>query len=119
MDQIVLRFLRDLARIDERYPQLYETDVQECIHSAILEGFVKQTAGYSLPSSFEMLEQEADALVRDAVERFLIDAKEEAQRAGCVQPEDRIASVTNADVPSPEEGGYYANFFRDTDHWPV
>jgi hypothetical protein len=119
MDEIVLRFLRDLAKIDQLGLPVRETDVGEAILVAILEGYIKASKGYALPQSFEMLSEEGDTLVHAAIKRFRTAANQEAERRNCFDPNERIALVRDPEIPPPTEGEYYANFFRDVDYWPL
>ncbi len=119
MNEIVLGFLQNLKKIDKMGLPVYETDVQDAILVAIVDGYIKASKGYTLPQAFEMLSEEGDALVHAALKRFLTAANQEAERRNCFGSNERIALVRDAEIPPPEEGGYYANFFRDVDHWPL
>ncbi len=113
MNEAVLRFLQDVKKILDQGGPFYDTDVREVVFHAIDEGFIKRRPGYVLPQSFEMLSDEGDALVRDAMERFLVAANAEAERRGCFDPGGRLLLLREAQVPPPEQGGYEYNLFKD------
>ena len=111
MTQILKELLDNLETIGAEHEELYDTDVREHISDAIMSGFVRQTAGYSLPDEFGMFDADADSAVKAALAQFIERATQAAASQGLDSPQARLDAFQNPEITSSGDQQAYDEFF--------
>lgn len=111
MDQVLLELLDQLEAVGTSHEELFDSDVRQKLGNAVMDGFVRARIDYQLPSEFGLKDRSANRSVREALQRFLDDAKREAIAAGLVTFHERLAAIQNRSVRSTRLRRDYEEFF--------
>lgn len=110
MDAVLLELLHRLEIIQEEHDGLGETEVRLTMGNTIFDGFFKSVRGFALPDKFGMDSEEADELVRAALEWFIPAANQACQHAGLVTFQARLNAFQNLNVRTESGNDYHAFF---------
>lgn len=111
-NQLIKNALRELLdnleEVDSRYPQIHDTMVREILSDTILYHFVLDSANDEIPSdnSYEMLSDEADEAVHQALVQFLTHPEVKAARQQLTIPEERLVVFQDSEVESVNGNSY-------------
>jgi hypothetical protein len=114
MEAVLLEFLQRLEAVADQF------DEQVCtaLGGDVFHGFLKPDPNYQLPDAFGMRTEEADALVGDALARFLSAAHQVAQQFGLDTYQKRLDAVQNPNVHTAGGRNYEAFFdCLDAEWW--
>lgn len=111
METLLRELLHTLGEIGETHPELYDSDVREAMREAICHSFLKPDLDYSLPNDFKMASDQANLLVRRAIESYTTAAGSLADERG-LDFKGRYAAFQNDEVEDngPEHLTYDAAF---------
>lgn len=112
MDKLLRDLLDELDRIIGEFPELEDTDVRERMSKGIFFGFLKPGSGYELPADFGMFSEEGNRQVRQALEKYVGEARQHAVELGLDTFQARLAAFQDNEVESAE-----GNFFDDYFGW--
>lgn len=111
MDQVLLELLDRLEAVGSSHKELYDSDVRQKLGNAVMDGFVRARQDYRLPSQFGLMDESANRSVREALARFIVDAKREANSMSLVTFHERLAAIQNRSVRSTRGRNDYEEFF--------
>ena len=114
MKECLRTLLETMERLADRFPEIGETHNREPMHLAIYNGFVAQTPNYVLPNTFYLEADEANQAVREALGRFITDAKVAANREGINTHAARYNAFQDSSVQTKHESTF-DEFFG---YWP-
>ena len=66
-----MNLLNDLERIGDKHEELYDSEVREQAGNALMESFVRNTSGYTIPMSLGMCSGTTNAMLRAAISQFV------------------------------------------------
>jgi hypothetical protein len=104
------QFLAALDKIYDKHEELGDTGAREQMDRAIHLSFVHSRKGYSLPQTFGMFSDEANALVRAALAEFLTHPEVLAASRALKSPEDRFVAFQDGDVKT-RKGSTFCEYF--------
>ncbi len=114
MDQILRDLLEALEAVQEKHPEITDTEVREAMSDAVWHLFIVPKVGFKMPKSFFLDSAKANRAVHKALKDYIGKAKKVSQESGVLSFRDRLAAFQNSHVGSP--GGYsYDDFFGWTD----
>lgn len=113
MDKLLLKLLQQLEKVAETNEEIFDTEVRERMGVACMDGFVRHESEFMLPSEFGLTTNDANAIVRAALDDYINAANEKASSLGIVQFHDRLTAFQNSNVVT-EEGNDYEEFFGHT-----
>jgi hypothetical protein len=105
-----LELLHRLEAIAEQHSERYDDQVCAALGEAVFYGFMKHNPDYRLPEAFGMRTVEGDALVREALARFLQAAHQATQQFGLDTFQKRTEAFQNPNVLTTS-GRKYEDFF--------
>lgn len=112
--QIIKKALRELVRsldlIFEKHGEIGDTAVREEMFVAIHNSFIKPVKAYKLPTTFGMFSDEGNALVRSALQKFLVHPQIAMARKRLRSPEDRLNAFQDYDVKTSEDTDIFEYF---------
>lgn len=111
MEEVLRQLLTRLEGIGESSEELYDTECREQMGDAVMNGFVRATSDYVMPSSFGLHSAEANQAVREALSGYVEGACAKATEQGLIGFHERLAAFQNPDVESDGEGSFFDDFF--------
>jgi hypothetical protein len=105
-----LRLLEELEDIGHQHPELYDSDVRQCMSNAIMQGFARLKIDSVPPRSYAMYTPEGDQLVAAAIDRFLDLARQPDALDGLDTFHKRLDLLQDDSVVT-DEGNYPDDFF--------
>jgi uncharacterized protein HemX len=104
------QFLTALDKIYANHEELGDTAVRDKMFAAILSSFIKPEKTYTLPMRFGMFNEQADVLVRTAIQQFLSHPEVVAARRLLRSPEERLNAFQDDAVETKEETNSFEYF---------
>ncbi len=104
------QFLTALDRIYAKHEELGDTAVRDSMFAAILRSFIKPEKAYMLPARFGMFDEQADILVRAAIQRFLSHPEVAAACRLLKSPEERLNAFQDEEVETSEGTNFFEYF---------
>lgn len=104
------QFLTALDKIYAKHGELGDSAVRDKLFVAVLKGFIKPEKTYSLPARFGMFNEQADILVRGAIQRFLSHPEVAAARRLLRSPEERLSAFQDEQVETSEATNFFEYF---------
>ena len=100
--------LDDLDKIGRKHDGLFDTDVREKLYEAVFRAFVMQEGGYEIPDELCMFSPAGNKAVHRALERFVMAARTEVERAGkrLNTPAKRLCAFEDLTIESREGEGF-------------
>jgi len=111
LTQLLKTLMESLEAVGEESEELYDTDVREQMSAALHDGFVVPTDGFVLPEKFGMFSDEADLLVRQAIDAYIMAAKLRAKELSLAPGEQRLAAIEQEGVRTSQEEQEFDDFF--------
>jgi hypothetical protein len=115
MDEIIRDLLDVLEAAEAAGAPLTDSPIRDSIHAVIYEGFVEPTAGYRVPADLllDYTPQAAaqNAVVVQALERFVREANRVAESEGLESSEDRAAAFFDSEATSTSGDTSVGSFF--------
>jgi hypothetical protein len=105
------RLMKTLEQLGHGHAEIYDTDVREQLFDAVFLSFIKPQAGYVLPDSYGLSDEQGNQSVKAALEQYVTAAKSYAEQVGLNAPLDRLAVFQNPDVFTDNEAQYPDDFF--------
>ena len=102
MKKALKQLINALDKIFEQHEEVGDTAVREQMYDAIHKTFIVPQPGYMLPAKFGMFSEEADRMVRDALQKFLTHPDVAAAVQSLKTPEARLAAFQDGNVKSSE-----------------
>ena len=91
--QAVILLLEDLERVSQEHEEVTDTDVRESLHLAVNYYFVWGREQSRLPCCFGMFSAEGDALVSQAIRRFLSNVTQARDLSAIPPGQSRLDSI--------------------------
>ena len=114
--QGVLKVLLDgLEEIASHHPEIYDSEVGERMSDSLVRHYVKGAKRAKLASTFGMFSEEGNAKVREALQRYISQARKIADEEGIKDPESRLSTIQDDSVVSASKGDCYDAFFGHVD----
>lgn len=104
------QLLNSLDKIGKINDEIGDTDVREKMSKAIHRTFIEPVGSYELPDEFGMFSDEANRLVKSALESFLNSVIPKIGSAGLASENERMNAFQDDDIES-SEGMYYDDYF--------
>jgi hypothetical protein len=95
-------FLTALDKIFAKHEELGDTQVREEMFAAIIKGFIKPERTYKLPAKFGMFSEQANFLVRAAIQGFLDHPEVKAAKKALTSPDERLNAFQDFTVETKE-----------------
>jgi hypothetical protein len=104
------RFLIALDKVYAKHDELGDTAVRDNMYVAILKSFIMPEKAYILPVRVGMFNEEADRLVRAAIQQFLQHPEVVAAGRLLKSPEERLNAFQDVGVET-SEGTNFGEYF--------
>lgn len=104
------QFLSALNRIYKKHEELGDTAVRDKMFAAVAKGFIEPMRAYQLPTQFGMFSEEANVLVRAAVQGFLEHPEVVAAKKVLKNTEDRLNAFQDYKVETSEGTNFFEYF---------
>ena len=100
------QFLTTLDKIFARHGELGDTAVRDKMFVAIVKSFIQPEKGYVLPTTFGMFDEQADVLVRNAIQQFVEHPEVVAACRLLKSPDERLNAFQDGDVKTSQDTIY-------------
>jgi hypothetical protein len=104
------QFFAVLDKIYAKHGELGDSAVRDKMYAAILKSFIAPEKAYLLPERFGMFCEEADGLVRAAIQQFLQHPEVDAARRLLKNANERLHAFQDDDVKT-SKGTDFCEFF--------
>jgi hypothetical protein len=119
MERLLLELLTKLERLGAANPELYDSEAREQMGIIIMDGFVRQKPGFTIPNRLGMLSETADSELRQALVAYIEGANKLAEDIGLSSFHARLAAFQNRSVRinSTIDVGYEELFGHAPPEW--
>jgi hypothetical protein len=114
MEVLLRDLLNRLGQVGVAHEEIYDTECRDRMSNAVFDGFIRPVDGFVLPSDFGLYSPDANARVREALARYIVDATRKATGLQLKSFHQRLAAFQNRDVKS-DRGDYYDALFGYSD----
>src|SRR5262245_35860863 len=111
MKDTLLQLLEGLEAIGNSNEEIYDSEIRHRLSAAVLDGFIRQTANFTLPASFGMRDKSDDKNVREVLRKFIQNAIAKAKENQLDTFHKRLAVFQDEEASTSTGENGYDDFF--------